>query len=66
VQKQRNVQHSVMNDVNLKGYTALVISELHALEIDRKVTTSLMGHQGWMAILPSGRHDGRWAVRSML
>lgn len=24
-----------------------------------------MGHQGWTAILPSERHDGRWAVRSM-
>jgi hypothetical protein len=44
VQKQRNVQHSVMNDVNLKEYAALVISEPHVLEIDRKVTTSLMGH----------------------
>jgi endonuclease/exonuclease/phosphatase family metal-dependent hydrolase len=25
-----------------------------------------MGRQGWMAILPSKRHDKRWAVRSML
>jgi hypothetical protein len=44
VKKQRNVQHGVMNDVNLKGYAALVISESHVLEIDRKVMTSLMGH----------------------
>jgi hypothetical protein len=66
VQKRRNVQHSVMNDVNLKEYAALVISEPYVLEMDGKVTTSPMGHQGWMAILPSKRHDGRWAVRSML
>jgi hypothetical protein len=33
-----------MNDVNLKEYAALVISEPHVLEIDRKVTTSLIGH----------------------
>jgi hypothetical protein len=59
VQKRRNVQHSVMNDVTLKEYTALVISELYVLEMDGKVTTSPMGHQGWMAILPSKRHDGR-------
>jgi hypothetical protein len=44
VQKQRNVQHSVMNDANLKEYAALVISEPHVLEIDGKVTTSPMGH----------------------
>jgi hypothetical protein len=54
VQKRRNVQHSVMNDVTLKEYAALVISELYVLEMDGKVTTSPM------------RHDGRWAVRSML
>jgi len=66
VQKRRNVQHSVMNDVSLKEYAALVISEPYVLEMDGKVTTSPMGHQGWMSILPSKRHDGRWAVRSML
>jgi hypothetical protein len=27
VEKRRNVQHSVMNDVNLKEYAALIISE---------------------------------------
>ena len=25
-----------------------------------------MGHHRWTAILPSERHSGRWAVRSML
>jgi hypothetical protein len=44
VKKQQNVQHSVINDMNLKGYAALVISESHVLEIDRKVMTSLIGH----------------------
>jgi hypothetical protein len=59
VPKRRNVQYSVMNDVNLKEYAALVISELYVLEMDSKVTTSLIGHQGWTAILPSERHEGR-------
>jgi len=66
VQKQRNVQHSVMNDVSLKDYVALVISEPHVAEMNGKVITSPIGHQSWTAILPSGRHEGRWAVRSML
>jgi hypothetical protein len=35
-----------MNDVNLKEYAALVISEPYVLGMDGKVTTSLMGHQG--------------------
>lgn len=25
-----------------------------------------MGHQGWTAILPRERHNGRWVVRSIL
>jgi len=66
VQKRREVQHSVMNDASLKGYTALAISEPYVFEMEGKVRTSPMGHQSWTAILPSQRHDGRWAVRSML
>jgi hypothetical protein len=60
------VQHSVMNDVNLKEYAALVISEPYVLEMDGKVITSPIGQQGWTVVLPSERHEGRWAVRSML
>jgi hypothetical protein len=66
VQKQRNVQHSVMDDASLREYAALMISEPHVWEMDGKVVTSPMGHQGWTAILPSERHDSRWAVRIML
>lgn len=66
MQKQRDVQHSVMNDTGLKEYAALVISEPYIFEMDGKVRTSPMGHQSWTAILPSERHTGRFAVRSML
>jgi hypothetical protein len=66
MQKRREVQHSVMNDASLKEYTALIVSEPYVFEMDGKVRTSPMGHQGWTAILPSERHDGQWAVRSML
>ena len=53
MQKRREVQHSVMNDASLKEYTALVVSEPYVFEMDGKVRTSPMGHQGWTAILPS-------------
>jgi hypothetical protein len=43
-QKQRNVQHSMMNDVSLKDYAALIISEPHVVEMNGKVITSPMGH----------------------
>jgi len=66
MQKRREVQHSVLNDASLKGYTALAIGEPYVFEMDGKVRTSPMGHESWAAILPSARHDGRWAVRSML
>jgi hypothetical protein len=66
VQKRRNVQHSVINDVNLKEYAALVISEFYVFEMDGQVRMSPMRHQSWTAFLPSERHNGRWAVRSML
>jgi hypothetical protein len=56
----------MMNDVILQDYAALIISEPHVVEMNGMVITSPMGHQGWTAILPSERHEGRWAVRSML
>lgn len=66
MQKRRGVQHGVMNDASLEGYTALAISEPYIFEMDGKVRTSPMGSQSWTAILPSQSHDARWAVRSML
>ena len=42
------------------------ISEPYVFEMEGKVRTSPMGHQGWTAILPSERHRGRRPVRSML
>lgn len=59
LQKQRSVQHSMMNDVNLKEYAALVVSEPHVFEVDGKLLTSPIGHRGWTAVLPCERHSGR-------
>jgi hypothetical protein len=36
----------MMNDVSLKDYAALIISEPHVVEMNGKVITSPMGHQG--------------------
>jgi hypothetical protein len=66
MQKRREVQHSVMNDASQREYAALVVSEPYVFEMEGKMRTSPMGHQSWTAILPSERHSGRWAVRSML
>lgn len=66
MQKPRNVQHSITNDVSLDGYTTLMISEPYILEIDRKANASPVDHKGWTAILLSERHDGRWALRDKL
>lgn len=66
VQKQRNVQHSLMNDANLKDFTALIVSEPYVFEMGGKAATVSMGHQVWTAIVPSARRGGKWAVRSML
>lgn len=56
----------MMNDVTLKDYAALVVSEPYTFEMNGKILTSPMGHQGWKAVLPSERHDGRRVVRSIL
>jgi hypothetical protein len=42
IQKRREVQHNVMNGVNLKEFAALAISEPYVFEMDGKVSTSLM------------------------
>lgn len=56
----------MMNDVTLKDHAAVVVSEPYVVEMKGKILTSPREHQGWTAILSSERHDGRWAMRSML
>ena len=47
MQKRREVQHSVMNDERLGGYTALVVSEPYVFEMEGRVRTSPMGRHHW-------------------
>lgn len=65
-QKQRNVQHSMVNDVSPQGHADPLASEPHVFQMDGKVITIPVGRQGHKGILPSRRHNGRWAVRNML
>ena len=66
VQKQRAVQHSVMNDGDLEEYAALALSEPYCFRKDEEVVTVPLGHANWTKMIPTNRHEGRWAIRSML
>lgn len=66
VQKQRTVQHRVMNDSDLKNFSVLALSEPYSFQKDGEMVTVPLGHQHWTKALPTRRREGRWAVRSML
>ena len=66
VQKQRTVQHSVMNDNDLKDFSILALSEPRSFPKDGKVVTVPLGHRHWTKLLRTCQHEGRWAIRSML
>ena len=66
VRKQQSVQHSLMNDAQLKDFGVLAISEPYARIIDDTVVTIPMGHTNWTKMIPSVQRQERWAFRSML
>ena len=66
VRKQEEVQLSLMNDERLRNFGVLAISEPYARVTDGTVVTVPMGHSNWTKIMPTVRHRGRWAVRSMM
>lgn len=66
MQKRREVQHSVINDASPKEYAALAVSEPYIFDMGGVVRTSPMALRSWTAVPPSIRHNGRWAVRSIL
>ena len=66
VRKQQSVQHSLMNDTQLRDFGVLAISEPYARVIDGRVTTVPMGHTNWTKMVPSVQCQERWAFRSML
>ena len=64
--KQYTVQHSLMNDPQLKDFGVLAISEPYAWTIDNTVVTVPMGHPNWTKMIPTAQNRERWAFRSML
>jgi hypothetical protein len=66
VRKQQMVQHSVMNDPQLKDFGVLAISEPYARRVDGTVFTVPMGHSNWTKMIPTVQQQERWAFRSML
>ncbi|KAJ0132438.1 Uncharacterized protein HZ326_24480 [Fusarium oxysporum f. sp. albedinis] len=55
-----------MNDVDLKDYGVLAVSEPYAKKIDGNVVTSPAGHSNWTRMIPTHTHDAPWPIRSML
>lgn len=66
LRKQRQVQHSLMNDQRLKDFGVIAISEPYTWTIDNTVATVPMGHQNWTKMVPTVQRGERWAFRSML
>ena len=66
VRKQREVQHSLMNNKQLKDCGVLAISEPYARIIDGNLVTVPMGHPNWTKIVPIVQRGERWAFRSIL
>ena len=60
------VQHSLMNDLQLRDFGVLVLSEQYSWTTDDTVITVPMGHPNWTKMTPTIQQEKRWAFRSML
>lgn len=66
VRKQQTVQHSLMNDEQLKDFGVLAISEPYAWTTNNTVVTVPIGHSNWNKMVPTDHRRERWAFRSMM
>jgi hypothetical protein len=68
VAKREMVQLSLLNDDNLKDFSALAISEPYSWRARENNTTVVVPiqHPNWTKMIPTALHDGRWPIRSML
>ena len=68
VAKREMVQLSLLNDDNLKDFSALAISEPYSWRAGENNTTVVVPiqHPNWTKMIPTALHDGRWPIRSML
>jgi hypothetical protein len=66
VRKKTEVQHSLLNDEDLKDFSILAISEPHSQRNGETVIVAPMGHHNWVKFLPTAQNEGRWVFRSMI
>lgn len=66
VQKQRLVQHSLMNDQRPIDFGVLAISEPYAWTSNNVIATVPTRHLNWTKMVPTVQREERWAFRSML
>ena len=66
VGKQLGVQQSLLNDENLKQYTALAVLEPYVWRAGNDLRIAPVHHRNWFKMIPATQSDNRWAIRSML
>ena len=66
VGKKEPVQHSLLNDIDLREHSVLAIQEPTVTTKDNILLTTPMDHREWAKITPTEQRQGRWAFRSML
>lgn len=66
VRRQATVHESLMNDKHMQDVAILAIQEPQARSREGRLWTVPMTHHAWTKMVPPVRHEGRWAIRSML
>ncbi|KAJ6436838.1 reverse transcriptase [Purpureocillium lavendulum] len=66
VRKRDTVQLGVMNDVDLRDYAVLSLTEPYARLVDGAVVTAPTSHSNWTKMVPSVANPAGWPIRSML
>ena len=66
VGKRQTVQQSLLNDENLKQYSALAVLEPHVWRVEQELRIVPLHHRNWVKITPTSQSSDRWAIRSML
>ena len=65
VGKQQAVQHSVMNDVTLRDFEVIALSEPSSFVKEGKIITVPLGHMHWSKVIPTHIREGRRTIGSM-
>ena len=63
VGKRKAVQHSVMNDEQLRDFSVFAIQEPHVWKAEGSLTVTPLSHTYWAKIIPTKQQDEKWAIR---